>query len=942
MKSNLRKSFAGVFVFAVVMLLMSMHSSAQTWAYRAGYGTGNSGAESGAAIATDASGNVYITGQMVTGAGGAGTGINFGGGATTGYGQIDGYVASFTSTGVFRWAMSFGSTLNDQGRGIITDGTNVYVAGNHGNATFNISNNGTTYPPSGGNGGIIMSLNAGTGAFNWLTRFDGTGGEITQALCLDASNNLYASGNFNLTVNFGPFSRTASGGAGSDMFVVKLNSSGTVQWASTGGAPGFNDNANGSGVCFMPGTNQILMGGSFSDAAATYGALTIPHNGGNEICLVELNAGTGAFEAAIGVAGATSTGVDDIYSVCYDPSTTDVMVSGGFDSPSLTFGTNPTLTNAGGAGSTEGFFARYTPSTDTWVWSKAASSSTGSADRVRSIRPDGTGALYITGNFDGTLNLATATTPLSITNNRTTGDDIFIARVKASDGNAQLLGHGAGDNTTVISFSSLAIAIGTNGAWITGTYTSNITFSPLAALASTSNAADIILARYNVPAPIVTNPSQTPITCNVGCNGTATVAPTGGVSPYTYSWSPSGGTAATATGLCPGNYTVTITDNIGTQATQNFTIATPSYTLAAATTQNSAFPVSTTNTIIADASCNLIANLLPIAPTPVTGNVNARVWRQASVPTFGGKPYVQRHYEITPATNPSTVTGRVTLYFTQAEFDNYNAHPGSTVNLPTGPAGDKTGLRIEKRNSQTNNNTGTPGSYTGTRSIIDPVDANIVWNAGASRWEVTFDITSGGWSGFFVHTFLTVLPVNLVSFSGLIAGNDIHVKWQTGAEIDNDHFEVERSTDGTNFVSIGQRAGNNGVGIRNYDLIDAGAATLPVSKLFYRLKIVETSGRVAYSNIVVIYLSKKGGFVTNILPNPFGSTLSIGINASKPGKMNMTVVDASGRVVSQQQVVVTRGFSTQPVNDAAKLGAGVYTLLVEFDGETSAHKIVKQ
>lgn len=49
-----------------------------------------------------------------------------------------------------------------------------------------------------------------------------------------------------------------------------------------------------------------------------------------------------------------------------------------------------------------------------------------------------------------------------------------------------------------------------------------------------------------------------------GCSsptGTATINESGGTAPYTYSWSPSGGTGATATGLTPGNYTITVTDN---------------------------------------------------------------------------------------------------------------------------------------------------------------------------------------------------------------------------------------------------------------------------------------------------------------------------------------------------------------------------------------------
>jgi gliding motility-associated-like protein len=65
------------------------------------------------------------------------------------------------------------------------------------------------------------------------------------------------------------------------------------------------------------------------------------------------------------------------------------------------------------------------------------------------------------------------------------------------------------------------------------------------------------------------------LTCFGSNNGTATVTPSGGVSPYTYSWSPSGGTNATANGLSSGTYTCTITDANGCTATQTFLITQP-------------------------------------------------------------------------------------------------------------------------------------------------------------------------------------------------------------------------------------------------------------------------------------------------------------------------------------------------------------------------------
>src|SRR5574343_73583 len=74
---------------------------------------------------------------------------------------------------------------------------------------------------------------------------------------------------------------------------------------------------------------------------------------------------------------------------------------------------------------------------------------------------------------------------------------------------------------------------------------------------------------------VLTAASQTNVSCNGGSNGSATVGVSGGTTPYTYSWSPSGGTAATASGLSAGTYTVTVTDANGCSGTQSFTITQP-------------------------------------------------------------------------------------------------------------------------------------------------------------------------------------------------------------------------------------------------------------------------------------------------------------------------------------------------------------------------------
>src|SRR6185436_17227277 len=87
---------------------------------------------------------------------------------------------------------------------------------------------------------------------------------------------------------------------------------------------------------------------------------------------------------------------------------------------------------------------------------------------------------------------------------------------------------------------------------------------------------DIVIAKASAFVPLSATQSQTNASCFGVCNGSATVTASNGTPPYFYSWSPSGGSGATASSLCAGNYTCTITDNGGGNVVKNFTITQPS------------------------------------------------------------------------------------------------------------------------------------------------------------------------------------------------------------------------------------------------------------------------------------------------------------------------------------------------------------------------------
>lgn len=96
-----------------------------------------------------------------------------------------------------------------------------------------------------------------------------------------------------------------------------------------------------------------------------------------------------------------------------------------------------------------------------------------------------------------------------------------------------------------------------------------------------------------ITAPSASNISftKTNALCKGLCNGTATVSLSGGNTPFNYQWS-NGSAGATATGLCAGNYSVTVTDNSGCASSDSVFVVDPAALSVSVTSSNAVCGVS--------------------------------------------------------------------------------------------------------------------------------------------------------------------------------------------------------------------------------------------------------------------------------------------------------------------------------------------------------------
>lgn len=334
-------------------------------------------------------------------------------------------------------------------------------------------------------------------------------------------------------------------------------------------------------------------------------------------------------------------------------------------------------------------------------------------------------------------------------------------------------------------------------------------------------------------------------------------------------------------------------------------------------------------------NCALGLSITPSTPAPVSGTVTAQIFIDATVQNNNGTRYVQRHYDILPATNPNTATATITLYFLQSEFNAFNTAVGAGLKLPAGPndAAGKANLKVTQLHG-TPTGGYAPGNYPTTwggvgpaRLVIDPVDANIVWNSDDNRWEVTFDIT--GFSGFFVGTqAVTPLPVKLLSFTAQEANaHTNHIDWITAAEDAGTTFHITRGNNGITFETIGTVIGKNGN--NSYTFMDEHPLD---GTNYYRLIIEEASGNSNYSNIAAVRRAAGGG---SVMVSPVPSSSFINITNSAPGLTGteVNIVDIQGRSIQSFTLA-----NMQRI-DISNWASGLYMLKLA-DG--SVLRVVKQ
>ncbi len=329
---------------------------------------------------------------------------------------------------------------------------------------------------------------------------------------------------------------------------------------------------------------------------------------------------------------------------------------------------------------------------------------------------------------------------------------------------------------------------------------------------------------------------------------------------------------------------------------------------------------------------SLIAKVASNDISPVSGSTTAYVWIEDKPIHYMSQFYAPRHYQITPANNAGIATATITLYFTQADFDAYNAT--GAMPLPTGK-NDAIGinnLRIVE--FTTNPQSGLPGSYFYSNITISPGADNIVWNSVANRWEVSFSVS--GFGGFFVTTPSILLPVRwMTNTAELNNNNQPVINWKV-QEFNVAAYQIEKSTNGYSYDTTGTVASISN-GENSYSFTDN---TIINGTMFYRIKQIGKDGSFSYSSIMQLH-SNGMSVTASIYPNPATNKAAINITIDKAQAIEYRIIDNAGRILQQGSTALNAGNNIVPLN-VANLAGGIYYVTLKGYTVNTQLTLIKQ
>ncbi len=182
------------------------------------------------------------------------------------------------------------------------------------------------------------------------------------------------------------------------------------------------------------------------------------------------------------------------------------------------------------------------------------------------------------------------------------------------------------------------------------------------------------------------------------------------------------------------------------------------------------------------------------------------------------------------------------------------------------------------------------------------------------------------------------LPAIWKGFTAQSQKDNVILNWSTTNEVNVARYEIEHSTTGGNFSSVGKVAAKNNNGINNYSLT---LSKVPAGTHYYRIRRVDTDGQSQLSETKSVRISS-GKVQVLLTANPVkNGQLEAIIDVQQSAAAIIRIVTMDGQTMSQQSVNLTQG-SNKYKAPAIALPAGTYLLQVQAAGEVINTRFIRQ
>ncbi len=185
---------------------------------------------------------------------------------------------------------------------------------------------------------------------------------------------------------------------------------------------------------------------------------------------------------------------------------------------------------------------------------------------------------------------------------------------------------------------------------------------------------------------------------------------------------------------------------------------------------------------------------------------------------------------------------------------------------------------------------------------------------------------------------MATTPVVLKGFQGAIINKSAILSWTTFDEVNTAFDIVQRSYDGSSFVTVGSLPAKSSLQLNNYGFTDHPSFVDPT--VFYRLKLIDKDGKYTYSNTLAFPLGKQTPGSIKLFPNPASNYVQLTYSSTKYETTTIKVTDISGKTIMTQTAPTTPGTNAVTINFQNKLVSGTYIIQFMVNGQNQVNKVV--